>query len=180
MDPMSEILAVLEKLTVGESVAIPGRGGWSLVVTKVNAGGELDFTHQNPDGGTGKRKFFDYTTVGNVYGAGKILQEPSLGVSCRSCGLEVDDKITGAIVLDGDGKVSGRFSWSNIVFAKKQTFSISAEGELVVNGASEGFLHAVFLADKNRLTGYVGGFKPVKPEQPVRILEMETLVLGSV
>jgi len=92
----------------------------------------------------------------------------------------VDDKITGAIVLDGDGKVSGRFSWSNIVFAKKQTFSISAEGELVVNGASEGFLHAVFLADKNRLTGYVGVFKPVKPEQPVRILEMETLVLGSV
>lgn len=171
-----EVLNLLAQLKLGESMGLPGRGGWMMRVTACDTG--FDFTHRNPTE-EGRSKFFEYSTAGNSYGAGKIVQEPSLGVACRQCGVEMDGAIVGAIVLGVDDKVVGRFSWSNIVFAKGQTFSISAEGELVVNGASQGFLHALFLPDKNRLDGYVGVFKTTKPTEAVKVLEMETLLFAS-
>ncbi|OGL65617.1 hypothetical protein A3B21_03070 [Candidatus Uhrbacteria bacterium RIFCSPLOWO2_01_FULL_47_24] len=175
-----EVLNLLSKLGIGESVTLPGRGGWMMRVTVCDTG--YDFTHRNPTD-QGQSKFFNYTTVGNPYGAGKIKQEPSLGVQCRNCGVEVDGAIVGAIVLNDEGKVTARFSWSNLTFppdpSKAKVFSISAAGELTVAGVSHGYVAAVFLADKNRLTGYVGVFKPVKPAT-VKVVEMETLLFASI
>jgi hypothetical protein len=172
-----EILAKLRQLKPGESVTIPGRGGWELVVTTCD-GGEFDITHRNPVG-DGRMKFFAYTTVGNKYGAGMMEQEPSLGVPCRDCGVDTDGAIVGALVRDEDGKIRERFSWSNLVFAQKGTFSIGPDGALTVNGAPKGFLQAVFLPDKNRLRGYVGVFSPTKPAQ-VMVLEMEKLLVVTI
>jgi len=171
------ILEVLGKMKAGEVVPIPGRGGWKMEVTACG-GNEFDFTHHNP-AGDGRNKFYLYTTVGNKFGAGKTKQEPSLGVPCRNCGAEVDGAVVGALVRGVDGKISERFSWSNLVFAQKGTFSISADGALTVNDASKGFLQAVFLPDKNRLEGYVGVFGPTKPERVV-VLEMEELLLATI
>lgn len=178
MKNQASLESVLGAMAVGETVSIPGRGGWVMKVTRATGGVEFDFAHVNrvPDGG---EKFFVFTTAGNQYGAGKIVQETTLGVPCRDCGLVIDGHIVGATVLDATGKVTNRFSWSNIVYGKKGTFSISAEGELVVNGQSNGYLHAVFLADKNRIVGYVGVFRPAKPTDAVQVLEMEQLVLAS-
>lgn len=165
----------LEQLVIGESVTIPGRGGWQMVITR-NADG-LDFTHCCPVPGAGV-KFFEYTTCGNPYGAGMIRQEPTLGLPCRQCGVEADGQIVGAIVLDTSGKVAGRFSWSNLQYVRRLSFSIDHQGELRVNGASQGYLALLFLPDKNRMEGYVGVFVPVKPEA-VKVVEMEELVLAS-
>jgi hypothetical protein len=167
---------ILEKLEVGEQVVIPGRGGWEMVVKRCEDG--FDFTHRNPVE-EGKYKLFVYNTSGNPYGAGMIVQEPTLGVACRNCGVDVDGAIIGALVLGEDGKIRERFSWSNLVFMKKGEFSISGEGELKVNGEAKGCLRAIFLADKNRIKGYVGIFGPAKPEK-VKVLEMEDLLLASV
>lgn len=171
-----QVLNLLSQLTPGESVGLPGLGGWMMRVTAVEAG--FDFTHCN-SADDGRHKFFDYTTAGNPYGAGKIIQESSLGVTCRDCGMDVDGRIVGAIVLNAEGKVMARFSWSNVVFAQKKNFSISHDGELVVDGVSQGFVHAVFLPDKNRIDGYVGVFKPTRPDGQVKVLEMEKLLFAS-
>jgi hypothetical protein len=171
------ILEALGKMKPGESVVFPGRGGWEWEVTSCEGGG-FDATHRNP-AGDGRNKFYLYTTVDNKYGAGKTKQEPSLGVPCRNCGAEVDGAVVGALVRGVDGKISERFSWSNLVFAQKGTFSIGTDGALTVNDASKGFLQAVFLPDKNRLEGYVGVFGPTKPERVV-VLEMEELLLATI
>lgn len=167
---------VLGQLEVGQQVVIPGRGGWEIVLTKRENG--FDLTHRNPTG-EGGYKFFAYDTTGNPHGAGMIVQEPTLGVPCRNYGVDVDGTLVGALVLGEDGKVRERFSWSNVVFMKKGKFSISPEGELKVNDEAKGHLRAVFLADKNRIRGYVGVFGPAKPGQ-VKVLEMEDILLASV
>ncbi len=137
----------------------------------------LDFVHLNPT--EGGYKFFQYSTVDNKYGAGMIEQEPTLGVPCRNCGVDVDGTIVGALVLDEDGKICERFSWSNLVYAQKGEFLLSNQDELKVNGKTKGFFKAIFLADKNRIKGYVGVFGSAKPEQ-VKVLEMENLLLTSI
>lgn len=172
-----EILEKMANLKPGEVVPIPGRGGWKIEIAACEGGG-FDVTHYNP-ADDGRKKFYIYTSVGNKFGAGKMKQEPSLGVPCRDCGVEVDGAVVGALVRGEDGKITDRFSWSNLVFAKKGTFSIGADGALTVNDAPKGFLQAVFLPDKNRLEGYVGVFAPVKPERVV-VLEMEDLLLTTI
>jgi hypothetical protein len=166
-------------LVEGDELVIEGRGGWEMVVESGDKG--ADFTHQNPalvDGQFVGYKFFAYTTRGNPYGAGKIDQEPTLGVAFKDCGVNGDGKVVGAIVVDDAGEVIGRFSWSNLVFGKDpKTFSVDADGALVVNGVPQGALAAAFLPDKNRLGGFVGVFTPTKPDT-VRMLEMEDLVLA--
>lgn len=174
----TDLKSVLWVMAAGETVTIPGRGGWAMEVTCIKPGVEFDFKHVNsaPDGG---EKFFVYNTAGNQYGAGKVFNETTLGVPCRNCGVDTDGKIVGALALDATGKVTDRISWSNIVFAKGGFFTVSADGELVVNGQPKGFLHEVFLADKNRIDGYVGVFRPTKPTGTVQVKEMEQLVLAS-
>jgi hypothetical protein len=170
-----EILEKVDQLAVGESLVLPGRGEWEIVLTKREDG--LDLTHRNPT--KGGCKFFTYDTSGNPYGAGMIVQEPTLGVPCRKCGVDVDGTIVGALVLGEDGKIRERFSWSNLVFMKKGAFSIGADGAFTVNGVTKGYLVAIFLPDKNRLEGYVGVFGSTKPEK-VKIIEMENLLLASI
>ncbi|MDP1619944.1 MAG: hypothetical protein Q8M12_03020, partial [bacterium] len=138
----------------------------------IGAGDGADIEASNPVEGGGE-KFFTFSTVGNPYGAGKIIQERSLGIATEY------GRVVGALVLDTDGKVAERFSWSNSVYMKKQTVEIAATGELFVGGVSKGYLAAVFLPDKNRLDGYVGIFKPTRPEM-VKVLEMEDLLLASI
>lgn len=174
---LDEILEKLGQLKPGETVTLPGRGGWKIEIAACEGGG-FDVTHYNPADGE-RKKFYLYTTVGNPYGAGKMKQEPSLGVPCRDCGVEVAGGIVGALVRGGDGKITDRFSWSNLVFAKNGTFSIGSDGALTVNGAPKGFLQAVFLPDKNRLEGYVGVFVPAKPKRVV-VLEMEDMLLATI
>jgi hypothetical protein len=169
---------VLESLKEGEEIIIPGRGGWEMVVKKGKDG--CDFIYRNPvNEAKDKFKFFVFDTTGNPYGAGMVVQEPTLGVPCKNCGVDVEGTIVGALVLGDDGKVKERFSWSNLVFVKKGEFSINADGELKVNGEQKGYLQALFLPDKNRLKGYVGVFGGKKPEK-VKILEMEDLLFASV
>lgn len=84
-------------------------------------------------------------------------------------------------MLNADGAVVGRFSWSNVVFVKHQTISINDEtGALIVNDVFQGYLKAAFSPDKNRLDGCVGVFVPERPAGPVKYVEMETLPLASI
>jgi hypothetical protein len=179
MGNQADLEKVLQSMDVGERIVVPGRGGWQMQIIRTNVGIECDFVHINfaPYGGD---KFFVYSTVVNPYGAGKVFNETTLGVPCRNCGMAVDGRVVGATVLDATDKVTDRFSWSNIVYGKNPgSFAISTDGELTVNGQSKGYLHVVFLADKNRIDGYVGVFRPVKPSGAVKVLEMEDLVLAS-
>lgn len=165
----------LKDLKPGESIMIPGRGGWRIKLIKTPEG--FDLVHFNPiKDDENQVKFFKYTTVGNPYGAGLIDQEPTLGVTCRSCGVEADGLISGALVMNKEGKISERYSWSNLVLVQNKSFGITFEGKLIINGGSKGYLQALFLADKNRIRGFVGVFAPEKPKEKVRILEMENLL----
>lgn len=165
-----------------DEIRILGRGGWEMLIQKIKTQ-EFDFTHQNiATGVPGKpdtHKFFDYTTKNNRYGAGKIIQEPSLGVPLSRCGVNSEGRIIGALVLDDASNIKERFSWSNIVFAQSKTFGIAPNGELTVNGVSKGFLHTGFVPDKNRMDGRVGVFTPRKPDE-VQLLEMEDILLKSI
>jgi hypothetical protein len=174
---LKEILEALAKLKPGEQVTVPGRGGWEWKFTACEGGG-FDVTHRNP-AGDGRYKFFAYSTAGNKYGAGMTEQEPSLGVPCRDCGVDIDGAVVGALVRGEDGKIRERFSWSNLVFMQGGTFLIGPDGAFAVNGTLKGYLQAVFLPDKNRIRGYVGVFGPAKPEQ-VKVLEMEDLLLATI
>lgn len=174
-----DVVRILNELENGERVTIQGRSGWEIVIEKTKEG--FDLIHRNPEytgPGETSYKFFEYTTVSNPYGAGMIVQEPTLGFPCRDCGVEVDGTIVGALILDSNGKIVERFSWSNLVYVKKGNFTISQDGLLEVNEEGKGYLRAIFLADKNRIRGYVGVFGPNKPDE-VKVLEMETLILDS-
>lgn len=162
-------------LKVGEEEVILGRGGWLHRITGTDKGADIQI--YNPDAAGDGKKFFAVDTAGNPYGAPMIIQEPSLGVPCRNAGVNVDGNIVGALVVDESGKIAERFSWSNVVFMKGGSFSISSEGELTVNGETKGYLSIAFLADKNRIQGYVGVFVPQKPVGAPKIVEMEDLLL---
>src|SRR3989344_3977431 len=177
MNNQADCERVLQAMAVGEMIVIPGRGGWAMKVMRANTDLEFDFTHVNYASDSGE-KFYVYDTVDNPHGAGKVFNERTLGVPCRNCGVVIDGNIVGATVLDTANKVTGRFSWSNVIYGKGGSFSISPDGELVVNGQSQGYLHGVFLADKNRIDGYVGVFRPTKPVSAVLVAEMEQLVLA--
>lgn len=180
-DALSRAMVIMES---GDYFTLEGRGGWKMQIVKMEAG--FDFVHFYPIESGLADKFFQYSTEGNPYGAGKIFQEPSLGKPCPplliNSRLEKmeEARIVGALVLDADGRVAERFSWSNVVFIKggKVEFT-DATGELFVDGVSKGFLKALFLPDKNRLDGYVGVFTPARP-QTVKVLEMENLLLASI
>lgn len=174
-----QIITLLASLSDGEEITIPGRCGWEIVLGKATDG--IDLSHQNPSG-DGRFKFFTYTTKGNKYGAGITKQEPSLGILLNSFGVtdgvKPTDTLVGAIVLDEHNKVSARYSWSNVVFMKKQNITITSAGELKVGDVSQGFVTAVFLPDKNRMEGYVGVFRP-SCSDTVKVLEMESVVLAA-
>lgn len=158
------------------------RGGWKLRLW-LNAEGSWEMEHFNPVSETDKRrKFFIYSTVGNPYGAGKIIQEPDLALVAPKINLPV----VGALVLDQDGNIAERYSWSNLFFMKKIAADIDENNQLYLideNGQPifKGKLRALFLPDKNRMEGYVGIFDSVveRAEGPVRVLEMESLLLNS-
>ncbi len=166
-------------LVAGDELVIEGRGGWEMLVVQGERG--ADFTHQNPimrEGLFVGYGFYAYTTCGNPYGAGIMNEEPTLGVSLASCGASGDGKLVGAIVIDDDIKLVDRYSWSNHVYRQGKTFSVAADGALVVDGKQSGWLTKAVLANKNRIGGFVGVFTPNKPDH-VRLLELEQVVLEN-
>lgn len=176
-------LELVERMSVGEKLTFHGRKGWQYEITKVSndRNGEFDLRSYNPNPKTRQSRWFEIDTSAKVsqYGAPVIVQEPDLGIALRKFGINIESKLIGALVLDNMGSIVERFSWSNLVFMKEQTFSISTEGELEVDQSSKGFLSALFLADKERIKGYVGIFVPTKPEKKVKILEMEDLLVST-
>lgn len=185
-DVTLKVLEMIADLPEGTEITIPGRGGWECVLIRCHQG--FDFTLRCPetdadDDPTDRYKFFSVDTSGNKYGAPIVIQEPTLGVLCRAAGVDIDGRIVGALVLDSDGKVFKRFSWSKLVFVEKRGFEITPTGLLFEQDRAGtklfvGHLRALFLPDKNRLDGYVGIFGPTKPQQ-VNVLEMEDLLLSS-
>ena len=167
----------MRKLNAGDVEIVQGRGGWLYKLTGTATGADIRI--YNPAGDGDKEKFFAVDTAGNPYGAPMIIQEPSLGIPCRNAGVNVDGHIVGALVTDGSEKIVERFSWSNLVYIKGGSFNISSDGELTVNGERKGYLSLIFLADKNRIQGYVGVFVPQKPVGCAKVIEMEDLLLSQ-
>jgi len=151
------------------------RGGWLLEISEGPDG--ADIRVYNPSD-NGQKKFFEYSTHGNPYGAGKIIQEPSLGIPLGNIGIDLDDFLVGMLVIDSSGKVVERFSLTNAILMKKQIIHVSSSGELFVNGSTKGFLTILFMPDKNRLSGYVGVFS-FKKSGKVKIVEMEDLLFSN-
>ena len=168
----------LNNLEIGGSITIPGRGGWMIKLIKTAEG--FDLVHFNPIADDENQlKFFRYTTIDNPYGAGMIDQEPTLGVTCQSCGVNIPGLIVGALITNESGdEVAERYSWSNLVLNQNKNFRITLEGEVIIDGQRKGYLRALFLADKRRMKGFVGIFSPEKPEN-VQVFDMEKLILNS-
>ena len=168
----------LDSLAIGKSVIIPGRGGWMIKLIRTAEG--FDLAHFNPiKDDENQLKFFRYTTVDNPYGAGMIDQEPTLGVTCQSCGVDANGLIVGALITnENKNEIVERYSWTNLVLNQNKNFRITIEGKLIINGISKGYLQGIFLADKARMNGFVGIFSPEKTKN-VQILDMEGLVLKS-
>ncbi len=167
----------MKQLKVGEEEVIEGRKGW--MIRLIGREGGVDITVYNPTPDGKGERWFKVDTTGNPYGAPMVIQEPSLGIPCRNAGVNVDGHIVGALVVDGSGRITERFSWSNVVFIKGGKVDISSEGELRVNDEPKGYLKIVFLADKNRIQGYVGVFVPQKPVGAAKVIEMEDLLLSQ-
>lgn len=172
-------------LTPDQRVVLDGRGGWKIAIS-FNAKGEVELEHFQP-APDGARKFFAYTTEGNPYGAGKIDQEPDLALPFGDLQLP----LVGVLVLNKEGQVAERYSWSNLYFVQKRRFRLSDGNGIFISDPApadpeqmvfKGWLRAVFTPDKNRLSGYVGIVDPLYQRvsnTQVKVLEMETLVLGS-
>jgi len=156
-------------LANGASFHIPGRKGWWILLDGVEDG--VDLRHNNP-AEDGRLKFCEYSTVGNAYGAGATIQEPSLRIPFKDIGIEGEGFIVGAILKDENGKTVGRFSLSNLVFFQNRDFRIEKGGEVFVDGKSVGFVNVPFAPDKNRLIGDVAYCSPYKtPDMTPREIE---------
>jgi hypothetical protein len=183
------VLNMVKDLPKDTEIMIPCRDGWECMLTRRHEGFDINirFPETSEEGDpTGRYKFFAIDTSGRPYGAPIVVQEPSLGVFCRDAGVDIDGRIVGALVLDADGKITQRFSWSKLVFVEKRGFEITPTGLLFVQDPAGtkfliGRLRAIFLPDKNRFDGYVGIFGPSDPNniKPVKVLEMEDLLLAS-
>ena len=182
---MTEI-RVLEDLGQPDGLTLAGRGGWEYKIVPAEGGEGCDIVITNPADTEGGQKFYAVTTVGNRYGAPTIVQEPTLGVALASIDLDFSEEaakegfLVGAITLFADGAVNSRFSWSNLVYMQEGSFEISGSGKLAVNGEPHGYLHCLILPDKNRMTGYVGIFKPVPNNDVVKVFELEDLAVNAV
>ena len=168
----------INKLAIGDSVVVPGRGGWMIKLIKTAKG--FDLIHFNPiKEDENQLKFFRYTTEGDPYGAGIVDQEPTLGIPCNTCGVDLPGLIVGALVLNDErNEILERYSWTNLVQNQNKSFRITFEGELKVDGVSKGYLQALFLADVKRMRGYVGLFSPEKPDK-VQVFDMENILLHT-
>jgi len=161
-------------MEIGQSLTVPGLQGWKTKVTKKENGFDTKIYHPTEDGKC--EMFFTIDTSGNPYRAPEVIQETTLGIPCKEIGINNDGNVVGALVIGVSGKIDERFSWTNVVFMKNLTFSISEEGELLIDGKSKGFLQLLFLPDKNRMKGFVGVFIPKKSKE-VKIIELEDLLL---
>jgi hypothetical protein len=167
-------MAESKLLASGEVLEIQGRGGWTYRLIGTEKGADIRISNPSGDGG---EKFFAVDTAGHPYGAPTVYQEPTLGIATKTVkGVEIDGNIVGALVLGPEGTVTERFSWSNLVYIKRKSLTITADGELVIDGHSKGFLNLLLLPDKERLNGYVGVFAPAKPEK-IRARELQDFLL---
>ncbi len=189
-DTSLKVLEMVKDLPYGTKITVPGRGGWECILTRHPRG--FDFMIHHPetdedDNPTDRNKFFIVDTIGSECGDPVIIQEPTLSVPCRNAGVDIDGRIVRAIVLDAEGKITKRLSWSKLVFIEKRGFEITPTGLLFEQNPAGtkflvGRLRALFLPGKNYLDCYVGIFGPSDPskaQEPVKVLEMEDLLLAS-
>lgn len=146
------------------------RGGWQAIVSPSEKDGENDITIRNTTNGVDR--WFNITTKNSQHGAPLVIQEPSLSIPGRECGLDTDQNIVGAVVLGNDGDEIQRYSWSNLHF-KGIPFHISDDGELFVEGESKGYMQFSLWPDKNRMKGVVAVFNQQRPLRKPFIVEME-------
>jgi len=171
------ILGDIKELEIGQSVIIPVKGGWELKATMTEKG--LEFKHYNPwQGDRNKEAFYTYSNR-NENGSGMMDQEKTLGIPCRSCGIENDGRIIGVLVTDDKCEIVDRFGLSKIVYVQEHNLEISNEGEVCIDGESKGFVGIIFLADKNRIDGYVCVTFPEKMPGVTEI-EMEDLLMCQI
>jgi hypothetical protein len=150
------------------------RGGWQATIIRGDNG--ADIVINNPVGGDSDgKKFFEITSVGDPYGAPRVIQEPTLGIPARDGGIDIDGNLVGFIIVQ-DGKVVERASLSNLAYMKNSTVVLGDDGEVFINSESKGYVNLVFNPDKNRLIGLVAFVGPEKPHK-VRVLEMEEAAL---
>lgn len=177
----AEVLAALAKLGVGESILIPaevlgGKKQWELEIERTGED-RLDLEHRSPDG-TGRFKFYRFTTHGNPYGAGIIDQEPSLAIPCRDAGIDKDAKLVGAVAVDAEGNFLFRGSWSKCVWGVNpgdiRPYGFTADGEFLLGGEVVGHVWGVLLPDKMRMRGHVALVRSGKPTGPVKEFELES------
>ncbi len=171
-----EVLKDLESLEIGESVIVPVKGGWELEITKTENG--LEFKHYNPwKGDRSKEAFYTYSNR-NPNGSGMMDQEKTVGIPCRKCGIDSDGRIIGVLVTDNSEEIVDRFSLSKIIYVQERNLNITENGEVKIDEESKGFVHLLFLPDKNRLDGFVCITTPNKQE--VKIMEMEDLLMRQI
>ncbi len=148
------------------------RGGWEAEIVESDGGNDIVISNPTSDGG---KKFFEITSVGDPYGAPRVVQEPALGIPARDAGIDIDGNLVGFIVVR-DGQVVERASLSNLVYMKSSTVDVTIDGELLINGESKGYIHMVFSPDKNRLIGLVAFVGSDKRDE-IEVLEMEQAAL---
>lgn len=148
------------------------RGGWKAEIIAGDEGNDIIISNPTPDGG---KKFFEITSVGDAYGAPRVIQEPALGIPARDAGIDLDGNLVGFIIVQ-DGQVVERASLSNLIYMKESTVDVTVDGELLINSESKGFINMVFSPDKNRLIGLVAFVGPDKRDE-VEVLEMEQAAL---
>lgn len=176
-----EFVALLNKLGEGEEVDAPLARGWYLRLGRLN--GELWFQHFNQKSSDGPLLFYMCTSKGRPYGAGIIIEEPSLRVRCSDAGitnLGEGDHLVGLVVKGDDGKAKLRASFSNL-HTNGTHIRFSSAGEVFLDEQSIGFIRATVLSNKNRLDGRVAliGSEPLPEGVEMPHLELEDLALNA-
>lgn len=173
---IEEIIAEIKE--AGE-ITLSAVGGWKLKLM-VDDNGNIVFVHYNPwQGDENQHAFLESTNALDKNGMTTIVQEPTLGIPLRDCGVDNDGKVVGFLVTDKNCDITDRFSLSKLVYVQEHSIEISRDGKVAVDGAEIGYIGVIFLADKNRMIGYVAVTFPQKPDE-VQEIEMEDLLMCQV
>ena len=145
----------------------PNRGGWETVVTE-NDDGTFETVIRNTDSETGRRRWYEATTVGSQYGNPIVREEPDAGISARELGIPHDCRVVGIVVVE-NGRVTDRFSIFNAEVVQGRTVSADL-GSIRVNGDT---LWVAALVDSNgqRIDGTIAVCTRDPSQEDIPLLE---------
>lgn len=174
-----DIKEIVAKIKKAGGITLSAAGGWRLHLT-VDDDNNIVFVHYNPwQGDEDQHAFLESTNKLDKNGMTTIVQEPTLGIPLRDCGVDNDGKVVGFLVTDENGDIIDRFSLSKLVYVQEHSIEIDKAGKVIVDGTEIGYIGVIFLADKNRMVGYVAVIFPGKPDE-VREIEMEDLLMYQI